>query len=534
MEEPAPICRHHRHMISSPRATCLAAASVLAFSLALPLAHSQVPHGGNTSGLPSLGDGASLTISAERRLGDEIAREIYKDPDYLDDPVLSQYLVQTWMPLVRAAQARGDIPAEIAGRMAWELMIARDRRVNAFALPGGYMGVNLGLIAVTESRSELASVLAHELTHVSQRHIARMLTQQDRTAPLLMGAMVLGAIAAGTNVEVANAAIMGSQALAAQTQLNFSRDMEREADRIGFGVMTEAGYDGEGFVSMFDKLQQASRLNDDGAFPYLRSHPLTSERMADMRSRLPLAQLGPTRAAAQALSGDAGPSVDTLHLLMAARARVMAESKPDLWRAWQAQGMADKASLQELYAGAVSAMRLGQLDHAMAMAKRLQSGVAGVDEPVVDWLVLEIGSARGASSRIRSDGFGNLAAEMAKRADRASVLVGAQALLAIGRNADAVDALRSYNSLHTKDAAVWQMLSTAYAALGQRLRSVRADAEASMAHLDYAGAVARFRAAQALPAAERSADPMEQAIVDARLREAERLQRESVAAAAQR
>ncbi|GAA6142209.1 M48 family metalloprotease [Hydrogenophaga sp. 5NK40-0174] len=517
----------------SSRATRLtiASAMALAFALPAPLWAQQSPGATSPSGLPSLGDGASLTISAERRLGDEIAREIYKDPDYLDDPVLSQYLLQTWMPLVRAAQARGDVPAEISGRMAWELMIARDRRVNAFALPGGYMGVNLGLIAVTESRSELASVLAHELTHVSQRHIARMITQQDRTAPLLMGAMVLGAIAAGTNVDVANAAIMGSQALAVQAQLNFSRDMEREADRIGFGVMTEAGYEGEGFVSMFDKLQQASRLNDDGAFPYLRSHPLTSERMADMRSRIPLAQLGPTRAAAEAMGGSPARAVDAQHLLMAARARVLAESKPDLWRAWEAQGLADKASVAEQYAGALSAMRLGQLDNALTLANRLKSRVKGVDEPVVDWLLLEIGASRSAGAAARSPGYEGLARQMAARTDRSSVLLGAQALMAMGRHQDAVDALRAYGSLHPRDALIWQQLSRAYAALGQRLRSVRADAEAQMAYLDYAGAVARFKAAQALPLAERNADPMEQAIVDARLREAERLRKESVAAA---
>lgn len=118
------------------------------------------------SSLPSLGDGQGMTLSAERRMGDRIARGIYRDPDYLDDPVLVDYLQSLWQPLLGAARDRGDVPPELSERLAWELMISRDRRVNAFALPGGYLGVHLGLVAVTERPEELASVLAHELSHV--------------------------------------------------------------------------------------------------------------------------------------------------------------------------------------------------------------------------------------------------------------------------------------------------------------------------------------------------------------------------------
>ncbi|MDO9203697.1 MAG: peptidase M48, partial [Hydrogenophaga sp.] len=104
-----------------------------------------------SGGLPGLGDVQGMSIAAERRLGDSIARSIYRDPDYLDDPVLGDYLQAIWQPLLAAAQARGDVPPELSERLAWELMISRDRRVNAFALPGGYLGVHLGLIGVTEN-----------------------------------------------------------------------------------------------------------------------------------------------------------------------------------------------------------------------------------------------------------------------------------------------------------------------------------------------------------------------------------------------
>ena len=135
--------------------------------------------------------------------------------------------------------------------------MGRDRSVNAFALPGGYLGLHLGLIAVVSSRDELASVLAHELSHVTQRHISRLTTKQNAQTPWVIGAMILGALAASKSPDAANALIAGGQAVAMQNQLNFSRDMEREADRVGFGVMSDAGFAPQGFASMFDKLQDA-------------------------------------------------------------------------------------------------------------------------------------------------------------------------------------------------------------------------------------------------------------------------------------
>lgn len=237
--------------------------------------------------LPTLGDGSDLTSSEERRLGDRIIRELYRDPDYIDDPVIGEYVQGIWQPLMAAARARGELSPELDERFAWEVLLGRDRTVNAFALPGGYLGLHLGLIGVVGTRDELASVMAHELSHVTQRHISRLLTQQSRQTPLLLGAMVLGALAASKNPGATQALVVGGQALALQNQLNFSRDMEREADRVGMGLMEPAGFAPEGFVGMFDKLQQANRINDNGSWPYLRSHPLTTQRIADMQSRLP-------------------------------------------------------------------------------------------------------------------------------------------------------------------------------------------------------------------------------------------------------
>ncbi|MDO9146099.1 MAG: M48 family metalloprotease [Hydrogenophaga sp.] len=511
-----------------------------------------------SGGLPGLGDVQGMSIAAERRLGDRIARSIYRDPDYLDDPVLGDYLQAIWQPLLAAARARGDVPPELSERLAWELMISRDRRVNAFALPGGYLGVHLGLIGVTDTVAELGSVMAHELSHVSQRHIARLVARQDRMAPWMMGAMILSALAARANTEVASAAMMGSQAVAAQTQLNFSRDMEREADRVGFGVLTSAGFDGQGFVDMFDKLQQASRLSDDGSFPYLRSHPLSSERMADMRARLPLASdpvrapVGPLREApaqpgaglvlslpaaggtapsASATRGRAAPVVPELHPLMAARARVLAENGPDRLRSWLQNGQGPQAGPGERYAAAWAAMRLGQPERALDLAQRLRAEVVPAVRWVVDALLLEVlltaPPVTGTAAASRAESLTALRDQALAGGGRALTLLGAQAALATGEPQRAATHLQTWVVQHPRDALAWQTLARANQAQGQTLRAIRAEAESRVAQLDYAGAVDRFKAAQALPAAQRAADPMELAIVDSRLRVVEALLRAS-------
>jgi len=210
----------------------------LALALVISMAASQLSlaqtagaaAGRGTGSLPSLGDTSELSSAAERRIGDRIAVSIYRDPDYVDDPVLGDYLQSIWQPLIAAARARGELSAELDERFAWQVFLVRDRSINAFALPGGYFGVHLGLIATVGSADEMAAVLAHELSHVTQRHISRLMTQQSKQAPWMIAAMVLGAMAASKHPDAGMAAIVGGQALAAQGQLNFSRDMEREAD----------------------------------------------------------------------------------------------------------------------------------------------------------------------------------------------------------------------------------------------------------------------------------------------------------------
>jgi predicted Zn-dependent protease len=499
--------------------------------------------------LPNLGDGADLPLGVERRLGESIAREIYRDPDYLDDPVLGDYVQSIWQPLLASARQRGELTPELEQQFAWDVALIRDRSINAFALPGGYLGVHLGLIAAVSSGDELASVLAHELSHVTQRHIARMISQQGRQGPMVIGAMILGMLAASrtanpSSMSAANAVMVGGQAAAMQSQLNFSRDMEREADRVGYGVMTDASYEPQGFVTMFEKLQQASRLNDNGSFPYLRSHPMTTERIADAQAR-------------QQLLPPAKPILTTpLHAMMAARAQVLANPGIDVLRSLAA--LADAAALAAtpaarqagvLYAAVMAEQRQRNFAAARQHVARLQALVASMPDAstqrVVRLLAAELALTAGdTTTALRwldgptlqsKRGSNELALLLPVAPDRASTMLLAQTRVATHQLAEAqraADALRLWLSQHPRDASAWLLLVSAYEAQGDSLRAIRAQAEARAVELDYPAAVDRLKAAQALAhsmARDGKLDRggnIEASIVDARLRELEGFRRE--------
>ncbi|MEN3276504.1 MAG: beta-barrel assembly-enhancing protease [Massilia sp.] len=236
----------------------------------------------NSMRLPTLGDTAREDLSpvVERKLGEEIMRHIRRESDYLDDDAISEYLNNFGGALVDAFPgARGEMNAD------FHFFPVRDGAINAFALPGGFIGIHSGLLVAAQTESELASVVSHEIGHVSQRHIARMLGQQRQDALLPLASLILAALAAKASPDAAMGVLMGGQGLAVQRQLDFSRDAEREADRVGFQIMSAGGYDTSGMVAFFKRLQSATKVY--GEIPaFLSSHPLTSERIVDIQSRI--------------------------------------------------------------------------------------------------------------------------------------------------------------------------------------------------------------------------------------------------------
>jgi predicted Zn-dependent protease len=488
------------------------------WAVLLVIAQGCLPTAAAQSNLPALGDGLEMSTSEERRLGDRIAAELYRSPDHLDDAVLAEYVQAIWQRLMDAARLRGELTPELEERFAWELLLVRDRSVNAFALPGGYMGVHLGLIAAVESEDELASVLAHELSHVTQRHIVRMIGRQGAQAPWLLGAMILGVLAAAGSPGAAGAMIVGGQAAAVQGQLNFSRDMEREADRVGYGVMTQAGFESQGFVGMFEKLQQAHRFNDTGAFPYLRTHPLTTERIADMQSRQPL----------QAKA--AAPKGNQVHAMLAARARMMANPEADSLRAAlaraQGQAMAQLAAVQQAgayYAAVMAAMGMRDYDKAQELLERLRSLTRGDAraEYQVRLLAVEVALARAevqsAAALLAPDGAATTRPLLFLRAR-----TGTQG----GQARQAAEQLQVWLSSRPRDAQAWQLLAAAHTAQGQTVQAIRAEAEAHAARRHYGAAQDRLQAAQSLLRQGERVDHFEASIIDTRRRQIELLLRE--------
>ena len=345
------------------------------------------------------------------------------------------------------------------------------------------------------------------------------MSKQSAQAPWMMGAMILGILAASKDPNAGNAMIVGGQAASAQNQLNFSRDAEREADRIGFAVMTQAGYEPQGFVSMFEKLQQSSRLNDSGGFPYLRSHPLTTERIADMQARVP-----------QGANNASRLQTPLDHVMVAARAKVLANSGVDALRLWGQElepghfsTLSPSAQTGTLYGAAFAALKLRDFVKAQAAWQRLMERSKG------NAAATEVASLLGAELALAQ---GNATAAASRMAGvvgtgRSVVFMNAQIDTAGGKADRAAQSLQTWAAEHPRDAQAWQLLALANQALGRTVASVRDEAEANMAQLDYNAALTRFKAAQNLARKSTSgSDHIEASIVDTRARQVELLLKE--------
>ena len=235
-------------------------------------------------GLPDLGDSSSATLSEqqERTIGNRIMRDVRIDPAYLDDPEVAEYVSSIGARLLSVAEG---------GRKDIDFFVVQDDAVNAFALVGGHIGVHSGLIILTQNESELAGVIAHEISHILQKHQARMMHGASRSQWVSLAALALAIVAARGGSpqggQVTEAAVAAAGALQIQNQIDYTRDHEREADRVGLTLLERAGFDTRAMAAFFERLLRSNRLNElKGAPSYLRTHPLTTERIADIQGRI--------------------------------------------------------------------------------------------------------------------------------------------------------------------------------------------------------------------------------------------------------
>ncbi len=427
------------------------------------------PH---AQGLPDLGDASSATLSEsqERTIGNRIMREVRVDPAYLEDPEVADYISALGARLLGAADgSRRDL----------SFFPVQDESVNAFALVGGHIGVHSGLITLTQSESELAGVMAHEIAHILQRHQARTMAGASKTQWTSLAALALAILAARGNSsqsgQITEAAIASAGALQMQNQIDYTRDHEREADRVGLTMMERAGFDPRGMANFFERMLRTNRLNEyKGAPSYLRTHPLTTERIADIQDRL------------DRLSSKLVPDSFEYRI---ARARLRAATgSPNEAVTLFRNLLEDKTVVRprdDVYGLALALRRARDFEGASKVLAPLREGAVG-SHPAFELLAAQL-----ANDIQRTDQA--LALYRAARdrypGHRGLAYGHLELLLQTGRNREVLSDLEERLRTVQDDAKLYELQSRAYLATGRPVAQHRAQAEAHFRRGNLAAAV---------------------------------------------
>ncbi|MCX7142069.1 MAG: M48 family metalloprotease [Proteobacteria bacterium] len=440
-------------------------------------------------GLPDLGDAGQVLLSPqmERRIGESVVREMrLRDPEFVDDPELTEYINVLGNRLVANSQ---DV------RQDFEFFLVRDSTMNAFAMPGGFIGVHTGLIVAAQSESELAAVLAHEIAHVTQRHMARMVSKDGQLSMAMMAAMAVALLS--RNTQLGSAAAVLGQSAAITAQIGFTRDFEREADRLGFLTLEKSQFDVRAMPEFFLRLQKAGRLYENNAPAYLRTHPVTTERIADAQNRI------------QGLGYRQKPDSMDFQLV---RAKLRAEQGAARDTLAQLQGdFKDKKYSNETAARfGLAVALLRSKDNARAEAE-LAPLVKSTEHPMIAGLAARIKQAKG-------DNLG--AAETIKLAlvrypnNRALNHAYVEALQQQERHAEAAALLDEQIRNYPRTAQLYALRAKSYASMGKRLLQHQSQAEAYVLQGSLPAAIEQLQLAQK----SGDGDFYQLSSVDARLR----------------
>ena len=420
---------------------------LLALLLALQPVHA--------SDLPDLGEVSRQYFSDqdEAALGQAILHDVYADPRYLDDPETETYLNQLGYKLVSVSTRN---------HREFTFFVVDDPSINAFALPGGNIGVHTGLLLAAQSESELAGVIAHEIAHVTQDHIARMVAAQSQSYWPTMAALALALLASRSNPNLAGAAIATTQAYSVQNQLNFSRDFEREADRLGYDMLSQASFDPRGMSGFFNRLQRANRFYDSSAPAYLRTHPLTSERISDMEAR---SESTPYHQVPDSLDFQ----------LVRARLRSREDNATDALQAARAALKDGRYSSETAarYGLALALLRARQFDEAETLVQSFAA--TGKDNALLASLPGQVALTAGKTGLAVQRYQSAVQAHPGYRPLQYGLIA---SLLAARQPDDALGQVNKSLDLYPGDRRLWRLAAQAHARLGHKLLSHRAQAEA--------------------------------------------------------
>ena len=442
--------------------------------------------------LPDLGDVSATVLSPlqEKKIAEQIMRDVMSSDEVLSDPEVTDYIQNLGM---RLASSGPD-------KTQWfNFFVVKDNSINAFAMPGGVIGVHTGLIVAASNESELAGVVGHEIGHVVQHHMARMLAQQKNDTFINIAGMALAVLSARANPQLASAAMTASSAGSVQKQLDYTRDHEREADRVGISILENAGFDTNAMGSFFETMQKGTRYVEGSAPSFLRTHPITSERIADVRSRVATGRY-------RALSYS--PEFDYV------RAKILANlGTPGQAASLFRGNLQDRRYVSETaqhYGLAVALLRGGDVAGAANELKWLRANApnhaffanlaanieVAKDNPAAADKAYQAGLAIYPGSRALIDGY-------------------AEHFLRIRQPEKALKLLNEKQSLYPDDATMYELKSKAYADLGKQLLSHQAQAEA------YVRRYNNQKAYEQMDLAVRAGDGdfYQKSIVEARLKE---------------
>ena len=429
---------------------------------------------GDGSDLPVLGDASSRLISPqlERRIGEDFLKQIHASLPTVDDPILKYYVQQQLSDLAQHSELKERVLSAV---------LIDSEEINAFAAPGGVLGINLGLLLHAEDLHEYAGVVAHELAHLSQRHFARGIEEQRaQTLPALAGMIAAIAVAAVSSGDAGLAAISSVQAATQANMLRYSRGREQEADRIGLNTLVRAGLDPQGMARMFERMSRAYRFTRKPP-EFLLTHPLSETRIADAKAQAmqhPLRQFE--------------PSPD--YQAMRARVQVRyADSPQAAVRQFEAEAEERPDSPAARYGLALALAKAERFDEAIPLADQLFSAQPRNILQAASLAEMLVEAGRPAPA------IALLERELALNPDNAPLsMMYAQALIAEHRHREAEAVLEAQSFVRKDDVDVWYNLAEVAGLAGNIVGVHLARAEFFRLHGAYQRAIQHLQYARRL------------------------------------